>query len=262
MCELFGFSSEEKIRPVLMLKEFFSHGKDNPHGWGAVVFGEGRAEIVKEPLSAAASRKAENFAENVPAADLFMAHIRLATKGQITMDNTHPFVMKDDSGCEWVLSHNGTIFGSDALSGYVHRQAGETDSERILMYLIDRLDRVTAKAKTANRLTADEKISVIEEVIKEITPDNKVNILISDGTSLYAHTNYRGSMNVMEISGLAAVSSKPLSGAPAENWEELPLNTLMVYEKGRLIYRGIPHGNEYFEDEERTRALFLDYANM
>ena len=89
-----------------------------------------------------------------------------------------------------------------------------------------------------------------------------MNILISDGTSLYAHTNYRGSMNVMEISGLAAVSSKPLYGAPAENWEELPLNALMVYEKGRLIYRGIPHGNEYFEDEERTRALFLDYANM
>ena len=49
-----------------MLKEFFSHAADNPHGWGAAVFSKGEAEIVKEPLSALASRKAEDFAEAAP----------------------------------------------------------------------------------------------------------------------------------------------------------------------------------------------------
>ena len=280
MCELFGLSSKEKVRPSLMLKEFFSHAADNPHGWGAAVFSKGEAEIVKEPLSALASRKAEDFAEAAPDTELIIAHIRLATKGQVTMDNTHPFVMKDRSGTEWVLAHNGTIFGSDALSGYVHTQIGETDSERILMYIIDSLNeklrgsRKGSDAQAISRLssedpqgnaaalTTDEKISVIEKVIKDITDDNKVNILLSEGQFLYAHTNYRGSLKALSANGIAAVSSKPLEAVSPEGWEELPVNTLMVYRKGQLIYRGVPHENEYFEDEERTRALFLDYANM
>lgn len=281
MCELLGLSSKEKISAGALLSEFFSHAGENPHGWGAAVFSKDKTEIVKEPVSALVSRDAKDFADTMPDADLLIAHIRLATKGQVTLQNTHPFVMEDNSGTEWVLAHNGTIFGSDVLSGYARKQEGETDSERILMYLVDSLNKNSGHAAAGNKrpgnvdgssLTADEKISTIEKVIKDITEDNKVNVLISDGQLLYMHTNYRGSMMSFDRDGAVTVSSKPLRAArfsdttrtdeQANGWEELPVNTLMVYEKGQLIYRSVPHGNEYFEDEERTRQLFLDYANM
>ena len=38
MCELFGISSAKKIRCNDLLRTFFSHGKDNPNGWGMAFF--------------------------------------------------------------------------------------------------------------------------------------------------------------------------------------------------------------------------------
>lgn len=260
MCELFGLSSKEKVRTTALLTEFFSHAKDNPHGWGAAVFGGGKAEVVKEPVPAAESSAAKAFAGKHRDACLLLAHIRYATKGAVSSENTHPFVMKDIGGEEWVLAHNGTIFGCEALSGYIHDQQGETDSERILLYLIESLNmRMREKGES---LTNEEKAEVVRKVLMEITPGNKVNLLISDGKLLFVHTNYRGSLMYIMTDGAVTISSKPLWAALPETWEEVPLNTLMAFEKGRLIYRGEPHDNEYFEDEERTRMLFLDYANM
>lgn len=260
MCELLGLSNEEKIRTSALLTEFFSHACDNPHGWGAAVFEDSRPEIVKAPESAAESSEAAQTAERGFDADLLLAHIRYATKGSISMENTHPFVMKDLSGTEWVLAHNGTIFEGDVLSGYVRGQHGETDSERILMYFIDSMDSEIRRA--CSPLRTSDKARVLEKVLQDITPGNKVNLLISDGRSLYAHTNYRGSLHIIQQGGAVTISTKPLRSAAAGSWHELPLNTLMVFEKGKLTYRGVPHDNEYFEDEDKTRMLFLDYASM
>ena len=123
-----------------MLTEFFSHAVDNPHGWGTAVYKAGKAEVLKGPESAAASVEAEKTAEKGFDTDLLLAHIRYATKGAVSLENTHPFVLKDISGTEWVFAHNGTVFESDLLSGYVHDQKGETDSERIFRYIIDSLN--------------------------------------------------------------------------------------------------------------------------
>ena len=74
-----------------------------------------------------------------------MAHIRLATIGDVDYENCHPFVKRDCGGRVWTLIHNGTIFNCPLLDGYVHRQEGSTDSERIFLYLIDCIDNETKK---------------------------------------------------------------------------------------------------------------------
>ncbi|MCR5529980.1 MAG: class II glutamine amidotransferase [Saccharofermentans sp.] len=43
------------------------------------------------------------------------------------------------TGRTWTLAHNGTIFEGDLLNRY-YIQNGTTDSERILLYLIDQID--------------------------------------------------------------------------------------------------------------------------
>lgn len=81
-----------------------------------------------------------------------IAHIRLATRGTIGYENTHPFVMGDISGRRWTLAHNGTIFEGSCLSSLSHRQQGQTDSERILSYTIG---RVNEKLEQKKELSAD-----------------------------------------------------------------------------------------------------------
>lgn len=54
-------------------------------------------------------------------------------------------------------------------------------------------------------------------------------------------------------------STKPLDGSL---WEELPLNTLLAYKSGKLLYTGTNHGNEFVDSEEKMKLLFLDFANL
>ena len=132
MCELFGASSIEKAEYKDLLREFYSHDVRNPHGWGIAVREGDRLLVKKEPVRASASEILAGIMERPIRTDLLLAHVRLATKGSIEYENTHPFVQKDVSGQTWTLIHNGTIFESSILDQYVNRQVGSTDSERIL----------------------------------------------------------------------------------------------------------------------------------
>ncbi len=55
------------------------------------------------------------------------------------------------------------------------------------------------------------------------------------------------------------ISTRPLDG---NVWENIPLNTLLVYKKGSLLYTGTNHEHEFMDSEEKMRLLFLDYANL
>ena len=256
MCEIFGVSSREKRDYTKLLGEFFSHSDVNPHGFGIASIKDGKPVIVKEPVRASESGLLEDVMKRFSSEDLLLAHIRLATKGQISMENTHPFTMEDDAGTSWTLVHNGTIFESSELSRYCYTQKGETDSERILCFLTDLINEAVSEGSLSDM----DRIRIVEDMIFRITPENKVNILISDGRLLYAHTNFRESMYMMKREGDVVISSRPLT--ERDEWEELPIDTLLVFRQGEKIYEGSPHGNEFFETEEKMRFLFLDYAGM
>ena len=40
MCEMLGISARRRIRVNDILREFFSHGDQHPHGWGLARFSE------------------------------------------------------------------------------------------------------------------------------------------------------------------------------------------------------------------------------
>ena len=257
MCELFGVSSTKKIRCNDMLEEFFSHADTNPHGWGIATFYENTVSVEKEPVSAIESVYLKNRLTVDIMEDRLLAHIRRASKGQVEYKNTHPFFMRDNSGRLWTLIHNGNIFESAELTTYTYLQPGNTDSERILYYLVDMINRKTAEV--GSPLTDMERFDVVEEVIKVITPENKVNLIIDDGELFYVHTNQKGTLHRYQSGKSLAVSTKPLSKG---RWEEIPINILYAYKKGILQYTGEKHGNEYIQDEKKERELFLDDAQL
>ena len=257
MCELFGVSSSKKIVLDDMLKEFFSHGVDHPHGWGMAFFYDNAVSLEKQPEASYKSNYLKQRMRAKIEADNMIAHIRLATRGTMEYENTHPFVLRDNCDRTWTLEHNGTIFECEVLNSYVHRQQGQTDSERILCYIISRVNAEQEKLKRS--LSQEERFRLVDEIVCEITPENKVNLLLYDGELSYVHTNYQDSLFRCRKGDAVIVSTKPLD---RKKWENVPMNTLLGYEKGRLLYTGTNHGNEFIDSEEKMRLLFLDFANL
>ena len=257
MCELFGISSKEKIPLNELLSEFFSHAENHPHGWGMAFFYGNSVSVEKQPQHACKSVYLKQRLAAKIESDKMIAHIRLATRGNLDYENTHPFVLRDNYDRAWTLAHNGTIFECDALNPFIHMQQGATDSERILSYIVSRVNEQQEKEKRP--LSEEERFNLIDKIICEISPENKLNLIIYDGDQMFVHTNYRESLHLCRKGMAAVFSTQPLD---ADKWEELPMNTLMSFKDGRMLYSGTKHENEFVDSEEKMRLLFLDFANL
>ena len=110
MCELFGYSGSAPGRLNDLLTEFFSHSCAHPDGWGLAVPDGGHMEIEKEPLQASRSEYLRERLREPVISALLLAHIRYATIGNVERRNCHPFTGFDNTGRQWTLVHNGTIF--------------------------------------------------------------------------------------------------------------------------------------------------------
>lgn len=229
----------------------------NPDGWGIFLTDEKEVLFDKENIRADKSARLKDMLSGDVSAKDAIAHIRLATIGYDEMENTHPFRGYDLSGREWVLAHNGTIFDSDALTRYTYEQDGETDSERIFLYLIDRMNEAIKKKQGA--LDEDDRFDILQAVVTELSPRNKLNLLIYYEGILYVHTNYAGSLYVCEKDKGLFFSTRPLGVGV---WKSVPFTRLMSYRDGKLLQPGESHGYEYVPDENSIRALYLAYSGL
>ncbi len=257
MCELFGFSAKKCHNVEEDLKAFYSHAENNPHGWGLFLKGEEGVLLRKESIRAdRSSILKELLSKGIRAKDL-VAHIRLATIGYEEIANTHPFTECDKSGRRWILAHNGTIFEGKELSGYFYVQQGETDSERILLYLIDCMDKEIDRKGRA--LSDEERFDILDEIVTVLSPENKLNLLIFDGDILYVHSNFRDSMYMRKEEDSVSFATIPLN---KDQWERVPLMQLNSFKDGKSLQTGSCHGNEYIPDQKRIDALYLNYSGL
>lgn len=257
MCELFAVSAKEQVRVTELLREFFAHSKEHSNGWGIAVFEHGTQNVEREPVRAGSSQYLKNRLSAGFLVTTMMAHIRKATIGTVDYKNTHPFVKRDVSGRSWTLMHNGTIFEPGVLNPYVHRQEGSTDSERVLLYLVDRINENLEDE--LNSFDVNERFQVAEDVIRQLAPGNKLNLVFSDGEYLYVHKNAPGTLYIREDQNSTFFSTRPLGRG---DWNEVPQNQLLIYKDGFRIYTGEKHTGTYVENEEQIRMLYLEYAGL
>ena len=262
MCELFGVSAKKKIRINKLLTKFFKHSVVHHNGWGLALLDERSISIEKEPLRAVDSIYLKHRLTSPIDSSRCMAHIRKATVGDVSYKNTHPFSKPDASGNRWVFVHNGTIFDSPLLHDYLYAQEGTTDSERILLYILDRINKTILRnldSGSVSRFVAQAKFHLIDEIVNELTPGNKLNFLLYDGEFFYVHKNEPHTLFRKEEQDAVLFSTKPLDGG---HWEEVEQNQLLVYHDGELIFRGEKHGHTYIHNEEKMRLLYLDHAML
>ena len=258
MCELYGFTGKKPKQLNRDLTEFFSHSNAHPDGWGLALMNGNRHLIRKRQCAAHQSSELRQILRSPIRSEKAIAHIRFATVGYDDYNNTHPFWAEDDSGRSWIFAHNGTVFeGGEKLSPYQISQKGTTDSERIFLLLLDRVNQ--ALRKKGGALDADERFAVVDGLVRDISNRNKINLLIDDGSSFYVHTNERGTLYSQENANGVTFSTHPLGKA---QWKPVPMMTTLAYQNGRLLRAGTPHHNEYIPDEEAIATLFLAYSGL
>ena len=257
MCELLGVSADRKIKANKMLETFFGHSTEHRDGWGLALLDARPVLFTKEPVRAIDSAHLKDILKEDVETSKCIAHIRKATIGEVNLHNTHPFRRYDDSGRLWILAHNGTVFEAGVLSPYQYAQEGTTDSERILLYIIDEINKLY---HTKGRvLTDDERIAVVEEAVLSIVPENKLDLIITDGDLMYVHKNEAGTLYKRETTHETVFATKPLTG---DIWTEIPGNQLLVYRDGEPIYLGKKHDHTYVHDEERMKLIYFAYSGL
>jgi predicted glutamine amidotransferase len=134
MCRLFGLiASPQRVRASFWLLEapdsLLEQTLRNPDGTGLAYFAPVVGAVVdKEPLAAYEDPAFARGAKHV-SSTTFVSHIRYATTGERTTENTQPFAMDG-----MLFAHNGMIRDLEALEAEIGRDmrfvGGDTDSER------------------------------------------------------------------------------------------------------------------------------------
>lgn len=250
MCEIFCFSASTPKQINSLLEGFFSHSEEHPHGWGLANMCGEDSFIVKEPLKASDSEQLRDILSTPIVGKTIFAHIRLATVGEVTPINCHPFIQKDDGNRKWMLMHNGTLFEFPQGEKYRKIQKGSTDSERILLYIIDKINEF----ENDNGLSStEERFSLINDLLSQLADGNKLNIMIYDGELTYIHSNMKNCLYSLKEDDGFVIASSPVNDN--ENWNEIEINTVYGIADGNVVFKGKNHGNEFIFTQEHEKAI-------
>ena len=144
MCRLFGLTAgTTRVHATFWLLDapdsLEAQSRRNVDGSGIGFFDPfGAAELDKQPEPAFADQEFVREARQAEAAT-FVAHVRLASTGGRTVQNTHPYDMHG-----LIMAHNGG-FGELAqldaqLGSYASLVLGDTDSERYFALITQQAD--------------------------------------------------------------------------------------------------------------------------
>ena len=196
MCRLYGFRATEPTRVECSLvhaqnalmaqsredREGLTHG----HGWGVAEHPDGVPFVEKQAWAAYHGEHFKKTAARVYARTV-VAHVRRATVGAPSLENTHPFVHG-----AWLFAHNGTVRNFDRVRERLlpaldplHRNEirGTTDSEHLFRYLLTLWQR---NPQVSLLETLRVGLRQVVAWSREVDPDAAVslNVLLTDGETM------------------------------------------------------------------------------
>ena len=181
MCRLFGLTaSPNRVHASFWLLEaadsLLEQRLRNPDGTGLGYFAPIVGAVIdKEPLPAYEDPASVREAKHV-SSTTFVLHIRRATTGERTTENTQPFVIDG-----MLFAHNGMLENLDALESHLGRDmrfvGGETDSERYFALVAKEIRR---------RGSIGSGISAAVNWIAENLHVSSLNFVLATGNELWA----------------------------------------------------------------------------
>jgi len=185
MCELLGMECNVPTDIVFSFTGFaLRGGKTGPHadGWGLALYEGKFARSFLEPAPACTSPMADFIRNNPIKTLLAVAHVRKKTRGQASLENTHPF-KRTLWGRHWVFAHNGTLPRVKHRRLRHEEPLGDTDSEHAFCWMIEQLRGAFPGGYPKN---VRQLWRTIAELGGELGAEGKFNFLLADGRHLYA----------------------------------------------------------------------------
>lgn len=221
MCRIFGAVA---ARPVSVRYELLEAanplvGQSVSHdsGWGVAAYRDPGCDAPTiERFPMAAHSDGRFAAATELQGRIFNAHVRRATLGGLSAENTHPF----DFG-PYTFAHNGTILDfRSLLRRGMSEPAGETDSECFFLRLMNEYD-------------PEDPVRSLRGVVATVvasTTFSGLNFLFSDGVRLYAYQLGVFSMHWCARRGMAMVASEPIT---EERWHRVQQDVLLTLDPER-----------------------------
>ncbi len=163
-------------------------GRTDTHhdGWGIAFFEGAGVRHFVDHQAAVASPVAELIKRYPIKSRNVIAHIRKATQGHVALENCHPFV-RELWGRYWVFAHNGDLKQFHPALNGPFRPVGNTDSELAFCFLLQELRaRFGDVAPPLAQLRA-----ALAELVGAIARHGAFNLMLSDGSALFAHCSTR-----------------------------------------------------------------------
>lgn len=254
MCELLALSFNKEVNASIAFRGFRRRGEENPDGWGFAYYPDIAAQIFKEPIKAPTSDLSEFIVKNKNIqSKIFISHVRYGSKGSISFKNTHPF-RRELFAREYVFAHNGTLHNYELLEMNDFHPIGETDSEYIFCYILDKIKENRIKKWTKKEF------DWLKNLFSEINDLGKFNCLMSNGELLFCYFDKNGynglhyvqrktpfykiqlkdedfEINLAEEKSPKQkgyiVATQPLTN---EKWIKFNPGELIVFKGGKIIY--------------------------
>jgi len=180
MCQLLGMNGNVPTDICFSFEGFRARGgKTDEHvdGWGIAFFEGPGCRVFLDDQASSGSTVAE-LVRNYPIRSTnVIAHIRKASHGKVSLENTHPF-QRELWGRYWIFAHNGELENFNPSLSNIYRPVGETDSERAFCQILEHLKaRFPGKdVPSTQQLTA-----ALKDISEKISPHGIFNFLLSNG---------------------------------------------------------------------------------
>jgi predicted glutamine amidotransferase len=246
MCRVLGCVASEPVslRHELLTAEnpMIRQSETHDSGWGMSVYRRAEGESPACMRFPEAAYQDLDFRTATDSRGrIFNVHVRRATMGGLSPENTHPFCLGNYS-----FSHNGTVLRFMRLMENGARPpAGQTDSEHLFNFLMSDFDPGDVVASLRRCVTRTIGLSSF----------SGLNFLFSDGERLYAYRLGLFELHWLARPGQLLVASERVTEEP---WHSVQQDVLLVLDPQDVDE---PHAERLVGDALAARAQIEEYTD-
>jgi len=270
VCELLGMSANVPTDICFSFTGLMQRGgRTGPHrdGWGIAFYEDRGCRIFRDPHPSSDSEVARLIQSYSIKSCNVICHIRQATHGRVSLENTHPFE-RELWGRPWAFAHNGRLRGSKRLPLSHYTPIGTTDSEHVYCWLLAKLRERFPHGPPARPETL---WRYLGRLCRELDQLGTFNMLLSEGKYLYAYCSTHlswltrrapfGEAQLLDAEMqvdfasvttpkdvVTVIATQPLTSN--ETWTTISPGTLVVFDQGEpqeIATASLPSGPDLWD---------------
>lgn len=258
MCQLLGMNCATPTDITFSFRGFSQRAgitSDHSDGFGIAFFEDKACRLFVDNQSAVESPIAELIRNYPIKSRNVIAHIRKATQGKTSLENSHPF-SRELWGRQWIFAHNGDLHEFRPRLSARFTPVGHTDSELAFCYLLDHLVQRFGYVEPNLKQIFD----VLAEISPQIAEYGTFNFCLSNGQALFSYATTKlhwlvrqppfqharlvdldvevdFSTLTNEHDRVAVITTEPLTDNEA--WMSFKPGELIMFKEGEMVQQGL-----------------------